>query len=321
MRTPHCSPGAGVLARLLACLLLLGWAAPLAAAPVPSTAPVDPQWRPLVDKLAADGLDKAFLDRLFAPGSVPYQPQLMARKVDAMLRKEFEPRPKPGPANLRKSSYRFLLTPASVSQAVRFVRDNQAAFDQARRDYGPPPQLVAAFLMVETRLGSYLGDRDALSVLASLARSSDLEDIAPFMKRLGQSPERRRYAAWAAGDRAAWAYRELVALLRYAAAKKQHPGAIPGSIYGAIGICQFMPTNALRFGVDGDQNGVVDLFCPHDAIVSVASYLHGHGWKPGMTAQERHAVVYAYNHSDLYVLAVLTLSDRIGKGLRAAPGR
>ncbi len=301
---------------LLHCVLVLCCCAlpPAAASARPggqAETAADAGWTPLVDKLAADGLDKAALMRLFAGGTVEYSPEIMARKVDAMVRKEFEPKPKPGRKTLEQSSYRHFLTPEAIAGAVRFVRQNKAAFDKAQREYGPPPELVAAFLVVETNLGTYLGDRDALSVLASLARASTLEQIAPYMKTLHGEPARREFAATAAADRAQWAFRELAALLRYAAAKKQQPGTIPGSIYGAIGICQFMPSNALRFGVDADGDGIVDLFCPADAIVSVASYLRGHGWKPGMTPQETRDVVYAYNHSDLYVLGVMTVAERI----------
>ena len=60
------------------------------------------------------------------------------------------------------------------------------------------------------------------------------------MKTLHGDPERTTFAASAAKDRAGWAYRELAALLRYAAANRQHPKSIPCSIYGAIGLCQFM---------------------------------------------------------------------------------
>ena len=278
-------------------------------------AATDAGWQPLIARLAAEGLDRAALERLFAGSAVEYSPEIMARKVDAMVKKEFEPRPKPSHKTLAQSNYRSFLTPAVIDSAVQFVRDNRAAFDRAQREFGPPPELIAAFLLVETKLGSYLGDRDALGVLASLARSDDLRQIAPYMKTLHGDANRMDFAAAAAKDRAQWAYQELVALLRYAAAKKQSPAAIPGSIYGAIGICQFMPTNALRYGVDGDGDGVVDLFAPCDAIVSVASYLRGHGWKPGMTEEQTKAVVYAYNHSDLYVLAVMTVADRIAARL------
>ena len=271
----------------------------------------DAGWQPLVSRLAAEGLDRVWLERLFSGAAVEYEPSIMARKVDAMVRKQFEPKPAPTKKTLEASNYKYFLTPAALDGAVRYVRENRTAFDRAQREFGPQPELIAAFLLVETKLGTYLGDRDALSVLASLARASNLEQIAPFMKTLRGDGDRSTYADWAARDRSEWAYRELAALLRYASAKGRAVGTIPGSIYGAIGICQFMPSNALRFGVDGDNDGVLDLFTPADAIVSVASYLRGHGWKPGMTPAERDKVVYAYNHSDLYVLAVTTVADRI----------
>lgn len=290
--------------------LLLALAGPGSAAALAAET-TDPGWKPLLDRLAADGLDRTALTRLFSGGAVVFDPAIMARKVDAMVKQKFEPRPKPGAKTLARSNYRHFLAPAVIDEAVTFIRANRAAFDRAEREFGPPPELVAAFLVVETRLGSYLGERDATSVLASLARSADLDVIAPFMKTLHGDPDRRAFAANAARDRAEWAYRELVALLRYATAAGKGPRTIPCSIYGAIGICQFMPTNALRYGIDADGDGVVDLFTPPDAIVSVASYLRGHGYKPGMTEAETAKVVYAYNHSDLYVLGVMAVADRI----------
>ncbi len=310
MTSRHPLPRAA--AALFSCVLVL--AALAAASPVSRAWAADsPEagWKPLVDRLAADGLDRVALGRVFADGAVTFDPAIMARKVDAMVKKEFEPRPKPSRKTLAQSNYRHFLAPTIIDEAVRFIRANQASFDRATREFGPPPELVAAFLVVETKLGSYLGERDAVSVLASLARSTDLAAIAPFMKTLHDDPARRAFAATAAKDRAEWAYRELAALLRYAAATRQAPRTIPGSIYGAIGICQFMPTNALRYGVDADNDGKIDLFTPCDAIVSVASYLRGHGFKPGLTEDETKAVVYAYNHSDLYVLGVMTVAERI----------
>ena len=284
----------------------------LALAAGPATAQAtDAGWQPLLARLAGEGLDRVWLERIFSSPGLTYDPSIMAHKVDAMVRKQFEPKPPPTKKTLESSNYKQFLTPASIDNGVRYIRENRAAFDRAQREFGPPPELVAAFLMVETKLGTYLGDRDALGVLASLARSSALGLIEPYMKTLRGDADRAAYADWAARDRSEWAYRELTALLRYAATNKQSPSSLPCSIYGAIGICQFMPSNALRFGVDGDNNGVLDLFTPADAIVSVASYLRGHGWKPGMTPAERDKVIYAYNHSDLYVLAVATVADRI----------
>lgn len=266
-------------------------------------------WEPVIARLEADGQDRNVLLRLF--NGLDYDPSIMARKVDSMVRKQFEPPKPPTKRTLATSSYRQFLSPLVIAQAVGFIHEHQAAFARATREFGPPPELICAIMLVETKLGSYLGEQNALEVLASLARSSELSLIEPFMKTLDGSPERRSFAENASRDRADWGYRELLALLRHTAANGQDASRLPGSIYGAIGICQFMPSNVASYGVDGDGDGKVDLFSPDDAIVSVANYLKGHGWKPGMTETEARNVVYAYNHSDLYVLAVRTVADRI----------
>lgn len=273
-------------------------------------------WEPLIARLTADGFDRARIAPLFA--RVDYDPSIMARKVDAMVKKTFEPAPKPSHRTLAQSAYRQFLTPAAINQAVAFIRENRGAFDRAQREFGPPPELIAAIMLVETKLGGYLGEQNALQVLASLARSSDIALIEPFMKNIAGASDRLTYAQSAAADRAEWGYRELRALLRYATANGQEPTAIPGSIYGAIGMCQFMPSNVLTYGVSAGANGRVDVFVPADAILSVANYLRGHGWHPGLTDKETRDVVYAYNHSDLYVLAVLTVASRIQSRLDAS---
>ncbi len=58
----------------------------------------------------------------------------------------------------------------------------------------------------------------------------------------------------------------------------------PMSSYaGALGLCQFMPSNIKRYGVDHDGNGSVNLWTPKDAIGSVANYFKRHGWQKGGT--------------------------------------
>ena len=81
--------------------------------------------------------------------------------------------------------------------------------------------------------------------------------------------------------------------------------------YGAIGLCQFMPTNAVRFGVDGDRDGVVDLFTPADALHSIANYLAFHGWRPGLTEGRQEKVIYHYNHDTSYAKTIVVLSQRL----------
>ena len=76
-----------------------------------------------------------------------------------------------------------------------------------------------------------------------------------------------------------------------------------------MGISQFMPSNILLFGQDGDQDGTVDLFVHADAIMSIAKYLKNYGWYPGIDREKAGKVVFHYNHSQYYVDAVLKIRD------------
>ncbi len=268
-------------------------------------------WQPLIARLAADGFDRPSLDALFASGDVEFDPGVMAKKVDSMVRSRFDPKPKPTKATLEKSAYRRFLTPWTLTWAGQFIDENLATLESAESAYGPPKEIITAILLVETKLGSYLGEKNALSVLAGMALCKDFSLVQGRLKSVGKSSERLEYARKSADEKADWAYEELKALLRYAEAKNQSPLSLPGSIYGAIGICQFMPTNALKFGVDADDDGRIDLFTTRDAIYSVANYLRGHGWRADLDEEGRKEVIYAYNHSDLYVLAVMTVADQL----------
>jgi len=271
----------------------------------------DNAWQPLIERLCRDGLPCEAVEAYFADQSVVFDPSIMASKVDRMVHKQFDPAVLPTRRTLEQSSYAYYLKPYVLSWAGDFSRANQDILTKTEAAYGVPQDIIVALLLVETKLGSYLGKDSAFQVLASMAASNSLSAVQPFLKSVGQSAERTLYADGAAKDRAEWAYQELKALIRYAKNSGQDPLAIPGSIYGAIGMCQFMPSNALRYGVTGNGDGAVDLFTARDAIPSIANYLVGNGWKPGMSFDQERAVIYAYNHSDLYSLAVMTVAEKL----------
>jgi murein DD-endopeptidase MepM/ murein hydrolase activator NlpD len=82
---------------------------------------------------------------------------------------------------------------------------------------------------------------------------------------------------------------------------------------GAIGWMQFMPDTWLRWGTDGNGDGVADPWNPDDAIVSAARYLAAAGG-----ATDLYRAVYAYNHADWYVTEVLDLADLYGSSSAVA---
>ena len=76
---------------------------------------------------------------------------------------------------------------------------------------------------------------------------------------------------------------------------------------GAVGWMQFMPDTWLRWGMDGDADGVADPWNPYDGVYSAARYLAAAG---GSNDLER--AVFAYNHADWYVREVLDLARVYG---------
>jgi len=70
---------------------------------------------------------------------------------------------------------------------------------------------------------------------------------------------------------------------------------------GAVGWMQFMPSTWLRWGMDGDGDGIADPWSPDDAVFSAARYLAAAG---GATDLSR--AIFAYNHAQWYVDEVLS---------------
>ena len=130
------------------------------------------------------------------------------------------------------------------------------------------PSVLVALLLVETKLGFTLGDAPAFSNLANMAASPD---PLKFFDKLGYEKLEEKDLDWLkkrTKKKADWAYRELSALLKFSSENSIIPTDIPGSPYGAFGICQFMPSTAIHYAVDGDKDGRIDLFSREDAFPS-----------------------------------------------------
>lgn len=268
-------------------------------------------WEPLIQQLMSEGYDEAFLREHFSHSEASYLPDAMSSKLLALFKRKYEP---PRPSNKKSSGpplYQSVLTKERIAEAKAFLNANSALLKRVKKTYGVPGEIATALLTVETRLGEYLGTDNAFSTLASMALSRD-----PVVAR-GRFPDREltsEQEAWLlirAQEKAEWAYAELKALLDYAWLNRMNPVELAGSVYGAIGVSQFMPSNALRFGVDGDSDGRVDLFNLSDAVCSMANYLVEHGWSGKLKKSDQFNVLYRYNHSRIYANTILELANRI----------
>jgi membrane-bound lytic murein transglycosylase B len=91
------------------------------------------------------------------------------------------------------------------------------------------------------------------------------------------------------------------------------PGAV-GAAHGEVGQTQFLPLNVLKYGVDGDGNGRVDLKSKADALASTANFLRGHGWRAGagyQPGQPNFGALQAWNAAGVYQQAIAIIGAKI----------
>lgn len=275
---------------------------------LPALAQAQGVWDPLTRRLAEDGFEPAKLNVLFSRPEVRFDPLVMARKMNALLEVKLSAgKPKPEAPEL----YVSYLNPFLIMQAHGFLDTQRAALREAKKRYGVPEEILTALLLVETKLGRNVGSKSALATLASMALAGDFSLVAPHIEYRDLPPDLAAWLRWRTAQKAAWAYKELKALLVYAKNAGYDPASIPGSVYGAIGICQFMPSNAVRYGADLDGDGKVDLFSPTDAVLSTARFLSANGWRSGLTREGQMAVLYRYNHSHPYTRTIMAVADRL----------
>jgi membrane-bound lytic murein transglycosylase B len=91
-------------------------------------------------------------------------------------------------------------------------------------------------------------------------------------------------------------------------------GATKGARHGELGHTQFLPGNALRYGVDADGDGRVDFHNLADALASTANFLRQKGWQPGQGYQEgepNFAAIQQWNAAGVYQKAIAIMAAQI----------
>ncbi len=215
--------------------------------------------------------------------------------------------------------YEVIVTPERLGEAKEFFLANTAILEEVRQRYGVPPEVTTGLLTVETRVGKFLGEDLALNNLASMAAANKYALVAGVFAGENVTPDRAAWLDAKAQEKAAWAYAELKALFSYARANGLDPAAMPGSIYGAVGVSQFMPTSLLRWGADGDGDGRVDVFQVRDAVSSMGNYLRAHGFTGNLEDEATlRQALFRYNHSDTYVNTIMAVAHYL-KGGPALP--
>ncbi|WP_415403424.1 lytic murein transglycosylase [Tateyamaria sp. SN3-11] len=154
------------------------------------------------------------------------------------------------------------------------------------RQYGVPAGVIIAIHGMETAFGGFMGDSSVVSAIVTLTYDCRRSDFF------------RPHAIGA------------LKLVDQGAIT----GATKGAKHGELGHTQFLPGNALKYGVDANGDGRVDFYNQTDALASTANFLRQKGWKAGKGYQEgqpNFAVIKQWNAATVYQQAIAIMGARI----------
>ncbi len=144
-----------------------------------------------------------------------------------------------------------------VEKARALYSKHRELLKQVEREYRVQPRFIIALWGLETNFGSFTGNYNVISALATLAYE---------------------------GRREAFFTKQLMAALTILQQGHIDIDNMKGSWAGAMGQNQFMPTSFLAYAVDGNGDGKKDIWHDKaDIFASMANYLQKEGWDPDIT--------------------------------------
>ena len=260
---------------------------------------IHPVFSKLFNRLQIDGIDKKYLQDFFARPELKLIPEAIAK---SLVRRE---------ASL---NYAQFLEKDSVDRAISYFKTHNRILEKMESHFGVSAPVVVAILSVETACGKYTGYFETVNILVTQILSLEPEiyqqicDQIPLKEKSNLTPGEIKKRLMKKSIRA---YKELKALLAYTKNQNIDPFIINGSIEGAIGLPQFLPSNIKRYGFDGNGDGEIDLFQHEDAIASIASYLKAHNWREDNNYKKKKKIILKYNYSNYYASTVLELAERL----------
>lgn len=262
-------------------------------------------FQPVIDKLYTLGVDSMFVYKLSNDPRV---------KFDQKYSKIHVPT---GKSSGSSNKYATHYNRTAVSKTKAFLNVNMDLLSTAEKQFGVNKEILAALLYVETRHGNYLGNHNVASVYMSLAMADQPDLITMNLNALKAKHSRKSKEAFAklesklmkrVEQKTTWAIEQLIALDSMDSCCYDAL-SIHGSYAGAFGISQFIPDSYVRWAIDGNNDGKVDLFILEDAVFSAANYLKLHGWTDD--PQDQYDAIWGYNHSNAYVKAIQKLAGKI----------
>ena len=176
-----------------------------------------------------------------------------------------------------------------IGRARARLRTHAATFDRMERQFGVPREIVVAIWGLETNFGADTSGK--YSIIRSLATLAYDCRRSPFFT--GQ----------------------LVDALRIVDHGDMSPADMRGGWAGEIGQTQFLPTPYVKYGVDFDGNGRVDLVrSVPDILASTANFLKGHGWQRGQPwhpGSPNYDVIRDWNRAQVYQRTISVMASKL----------
>jgi len=142
-----------------------------------------------------------------------------------------------------------------VQRGKEELRENSILLRKVSRTYGVPPQVLVALWGIETDFGRVTG---GFSIIESLATLTYDQRRSAFFRK------------------------ELLAALHLLDGEKLSLSEMEGSWAGALGYLQFLPSVILKYGVDFDGDGKLEIWnTSGDLFATGSRYLALSGWKTG----------------------------------------
>jgi lytic murein transglycosylase len=226
---------------------------------------------------AAAGVSRSVIDSAFA-GVTP-DPAVLAfdRRQRGTFRKSFE------------EYARTRVIPARINRAKNLMQRHAALLSRIERQYGVPQTLIMAIWTLESDNGT--GDMGKMPVVRTLATlAHDCRRTELFQ-------------------------RELIAALQVVQRGHLPLGQLLGAYAGELGQTQFLPSSYIKYGVDYDGNGHIDLrrSIP-DVLASTANLLKVNGWRAGAPFGEgtpNFEVMREWNRSVVYRKTMVLFAEKL----------
>ena len=225
----------------------------------------------------AAGVSRAVIEQAFAGVSQDQNVLAFDRRQRGTFRKSFEEY-----AATRVGAGR-------VSRGRQMLQKHAQLLARVEAQYGVPKELLVAIWGLESDYGTGdIGKLPVVRVLATMAHDCRRTD---------------RFQG------------ELIAALKILQRGDLTLSTMIGAYAGELGQTQFLPSNYLKYGVDYDRDGRVDLRrSVPDVLASTANLLKSNGWQRGQPFHEGTANFQAmreWNNSELYRKVMHYFAERL----------